>query len=700
GCNGDSVANATVFDASPTTANQFNFTIQAYDQYQNTRQGEANAYIKLVYADGTATNLGRLESTGSVSLNGSNEINANTLTTGGNVTLSNLFHRSGNHTISYQVYSASNPSAAILSPIYHKFNAHGDMVYSYDLSLSPTSPTAGNPVNLTVQARDIAGNAVTGLAPYLNGRTFSWSGASNSPSGASPSGPTTDFGFDNDGRSVSQNYTFTAAQTIATMTLEDQTLPSVSGFGGLGTLGRRIGTVNNVNVINAAASQYELVASTLTPKAGSTFSVDVIVKDAFGNLVKTGWSDTLRYSWTSASPQTNPRTGVQSNPSPQSEATITSAAFNNTTGVYTIGNLRLFRAGQSPTFSVNGSSFSKTLTFGQVPVSDNFDHVKITTSGTYSTAFEVGTAPISANAGTDYTYFAHLFDEFGNLKPQNTNVAWSYTPVQSGTNAILTSPGLSTTFTPNNTGSLTITASCNSIQTGCVSDTSGTITVQPGAITKLEWKVQPVGGVISQTTDACVPLEVEAQDAKGNPVVATAVITFTTTGGDGEFYDTAAACQNGQAGGLDEVADINKFNTPNESGSTRVTGSIGTRYKSLNSGTARTQVWYANRTPGPVTVTAALGTAASLSGTVTAGAARRFTIESTESPIFATGAPSTSDTCAAINYRFQDRWGNNTTSTGSSVIKLSDGVAGGVFHSSPDCSSALSAAANVYTQNV
>jgi hypothetical protein len=696
-CNGSSAAAATTFDASP--ADTFNLTIQAYDQFRNVRQGESDAYLKPVRVSGSALNVGRIESTvsGSVQTNANKEILANTLTANGNVTLSSLFHRSGNHTITYEVYSANNPNPTILDPIYHTFNPHGDMVYSYNVTLGTLTPVAGTPVALTIQAKDIDGNNVTGLASYLNdnSRVFVWSGANAAPSGDVPEGPTTNLGFDNDGLSNSKTYTFKKAETIAKLTLTDQTNPTVPGIGGEGSGNRRIGSVSNITVSNAIAAKYVLDApGGLMPKAGVPFTVNVSVKDTYDNLVKTNWVDTFKYRWDGAGSQTNPKTTALSNPVPDAETTVTNAAFG-TSGVYPITGLTLFKSGQTPQFVVTGTNtstastaiLSKTLDFGQSQPNDSASYVKITTDGSYSSGTELGITPQTVNAGIDYTYHAHLFDPYGNYKGQDSRTTWILQTVSAGATGTIGASGSSSKLTPTSTGKLTITAYC-SFAAGCSSETSGEFTVLPGAISRLAWIVAPAS--INQTTDSCTELEVEAQDNKDNPVPVSGVtlITFTSSGGDGDFYDTLTACQNAQDKGLLQSPDTALFHVPNESSSTNVTGTPGTRSKSLVINTARTKVWYANRTPNAsVSVAATFGNAAtpSLTGAVTAGAARRFAImPGVESGIYAAGS-ATGDTCAALPYKFQDRWLNDATPSSQSQIRISATNTVGSFYTSNNC---------------
>jgi hypothetical protein len=140
----------------------------------------------------------------------------------------------------------------------------------FTLSGSPTTVTAGVPGTLTVTARDTNGNVLTGYAGTVH---FT----SSDPRATLPA-----------------DYTFTAADlgvhtfavTLVTAGSQSITAADVaSGFAG---------TVTGIAVQPAAAAQFVLVEAAPV-RRGTTFSVTLVVEDAYGN-VATGYTGTVHFS--------------------------------------------------------------------------------------------------------------------------------------------------------------------------------------------------------------------------------------------------------------------------------------------------------------------------------------------------------------------------------------------------------------------
>jgi hypothetical protein len=218
------------------------------------------------------------------------------------------------------------------------------------------------------------------------------------------------------------------------------------------------------------------------------------------------------------------------------------------------------------------------------------------------------------------------------------------------------------------------------------------VTTTVGSISKLVYISPTPATNFTQTTEACQAIQVQSLDKWDNPapVLANTQVTFSSTGGNGDFYASDTACTAAQAGGNDATANTATFHTSG------LGGSAGSRTINILANQSTAQVWYANRTAvaaNGVTITAISGSwSVAINATITVGPAKRFVYTSSAPTIFASGYTATGSNCGAISYKFQDKWNNDSAPAGStnSTVKLtSSNSTFGFFYSDPGCNTQI-----------
>lgn len=687
-CTGTSLTPATLI-ASPTDT--FNLTIQAYDQYKNPKaSGETTPVVSLTYVSGLASTAGFVEQTPVSAQLFANQPIVNT-NNSSPVTISNLYHRGGNHTVQFGMDSSSN--IGYFDAVYHTYTAHKDMVYSYTMSNIPANVTAGSSQAFTITAKDKFGNSATNIDLDLKAQAYSWFGATGSP--VYPSTAANGINFTN-GQSDSLSVTFKKAET-AGFYVQDNYSSSVAGIGGVGTNNTRRSSSKSVIVKNALADVFAMTSATPNPKAGAGFDVTVQAKDVYNNIVTDYPSDNLTFSWNNTA---SPSVTTVRNPT----TTFSAASLGSVTmtlGSYgsSGGQFKIYRSNETPTLTVTGTNtgntrsaaLSTTLMFGATQPSDSHGYVKMTTAYTYRPATVLGTIAREITTDQTLTLYAHMFDEYGNYKGNSYNVVWSGSDALNGK---LTSPGAVSAMTPTTQGTGIVTATCTGLTALCAPDNSGIYTVKPGNINKLVWQ-SPTPETITQNTENCQQLTLQAQDLSNNAVIVSAAtgITFTSSGGDGEFFASATECSTSQGGSAPATIDSGIYHT------TALAGSNGSRTANILGGQSTVSVWYANRVTtatNGATVTATIGSLTnSRQGQITAGPTKRFAITSSAFSIYAGSAGAETPSCGAVTYKFQDTWSNDTPTTASSTINLTSSSPNntGSFYTDAACTSPIASGA-------
>jgi hypothetical protein len=465
----------------------------------------------------------------------------------------------------------------------------------YVVTSSNNNPVAGNAVTITAQLADANGNAVP-----IAGKVVTWSKTGSGGSFASPTSTTDSTGV--------ASVVFTTANTVGTVykiTATDDTSPT-----------HLTGTSGNITTSPGAAAKYVVTSSDSNPVAGTAVTITAQLADSNGNTVPTAGKVV---TWT--------KTGAGGS---FSSATSTTNASGVATVPFTTGST----AGTSYTVTAtdNSSPTHLTGTSGTITtVVGPLDHFGFATIApqTAGTAFNVTITAQDAgnNAVTSFN---------GNgFKAMLTSTgALANTPI---TTPAFTNGVVTQSVTITNTGNFTITATgvgSNSSITG----TSNSFQVNAGAAAKLAFTQQPTTTTAGQTISA---VEVQIQDANGNPTASTASVGIAIAnnpGGGTLSGTTPAAAVNGTA--TFSNLSIDK-------------AGVGYTLQVTSSG---------------------LTSATSATFTINAGTASKLAF--VQQPTAATAGQTISP---AVSVQIQDASGNGTTSTASVAIAILNNPSSGTL---------------------
>lgn len=152
------------------------------------------------------------------------------------------------------------------------------------LNVASSTPVAGTADNLTITAKDAAGNTVTS---YAGDQSLTFSGANQAPNGTRPTvsdknGSAVNFG-------TAETITFASGvagpSNVVMKLYKTETANIVVTQGAIGSAG------TSVTVSDAGASSFAITPATFSPTAGSSFNVTVTAKDAYLNTA-TSYSGT------------------------------------------------------------------------------------------------------------------------------------------------------------------------------------------------------------------------------------------------------------------------------------------------------------------------------------------------------------------------------------------------------------------------
>ncbi len=231
-----------------------------------------------------------------------------------------------------QTVTATDVTAGSISGTSNPISVSASAASSLQVVPSTGSTTAGNPVGVTVTARDQFGNAVTGYTGTIH---FT----STDAQGTLPF----DYSF-----SAGDNGAHIFPNAVTLRTAGNQTVTATDAITGTIT-----GTTNPIAVGAATVSQLVYVQQPTNTAASSSINpaVTLQVRDSFGNLIS-GASVTIAIG-------TNPAGGTLS-------GTTTASSVN---GVATFSNLSINRAGTGYTLtaSTTGAPATSSAAFSIVP---------------------------------------------------------------------------------------------------------------------------------------------------------------------------------------------------------------------------------------------------------------------------------------------------------------------------------------------
>jgi hypothetical protein len=365
-----------------------------------------------------------------------------------------------------------------------------------------------------LQAVDSANQVIAGMDGILGAQEYTWVGGGLAPNGEGPTypkgqNPTKNLTFTN-GTSESISVTFKKAEQILDFYVIDNFTFGPSQVKGYGTdavppdpAGKRRslsgGRQFPVVVTEGLPSKFVLSSPFTTVKAGSPFDVTVTAYDKFNNLNTSYGSDTLKFEWSGASSSVgspmNP-VNVQINPAGflangLRTFDVGTASFVSTGAPFALyrSNANALAPQEQPTLTVTGAKtgaqtetgnpLTASLAFTVQP-SDTVAYAKITDTSTFDAASNFSGKGLTMSNDETKIFFGHLFDPWGNYKGTSPQIAWTGSSVLDG--KLAPTPSLTTTLSPTLAGSGVVTASCSTVATGCVSDSTGTISVNPSPL--------------------------------------------------------------------------------------------------------------------------------------------------------------------------------------------------------------------------
>jgi hypothetical protein len=429
---------------------------------------------------------------------------------------------------------------------------------SFAVSASATSITAGGSSNLTITAKDEAGNAVTS---YTGSHSLVFSGANAAPGGTKPtvvnsSGTAVNFG---------SATALTFASGVATVASSKNGLVKLYAAGSPSIVATE-GTITTpgpptVTVTAAATSKFSLAAASATPAAGAVDELTATAQDTYGNTTTsyTG-AHSLVFSGAVASPAGNGPTVSDSTGADVAFGAATSLNFS--AGVakaaeFKNGGMKLYKSGATNIQATEGTITTPTAL--AVTVAAVAAAKLVLSSSTLTpvagTGFNVTTTAQDAygNTATGYTGSKNITFAGATASPsgaQPTVVSSAGTAVNFGTATALSfTNGVATPASSKN-GFMKL----NKVEAAAITAGDGTIstpsslalTVSTGTAARLGWveTTASAGTIGSPCLFTCpitalgnsgtVKSKVAITDSAGNIVSnvgAAKTVTITATGG-------------------------------------------------------------------------------------------------------------------------------------------------------------------------
>jgi hypothetical protein len=425
---------------------------------------------------------------------------------------------------------------------------------AFTVSASPTSIAAGGSSNLTISAKDEAGNTVT---TYAGSHSLIFSGASAAPSGAKPtvvnsSGTAIELG-------APTALTFTNG--VSTVSSSKNGLLRLYGAGSASIVATE-GTITTpspptIAVTAGAATKFALSAATATPTAGALDALTTTAQDTYGNTATsyTGLHS-LVFSGASASPGGTVPTVSDSTGADVAFGAATSVNFAS--GVSSAGGgMKLYRSGSTSVKATEGAITTPTA-------------VTVTVAAASATKLVLSSSTLTPVAATGFNLTTTAQDPYGNtatgftgsrnitfagsaaspsgvlptvVNSAGTAVNFGTATALSFTSGVATPASSKNGFTKlNKAGTATVTASDGTISTS----PSLALTVSTGAASRLGLveTTSSAGTIGSPCLFTCtittlgnsgtVKARVAITDSVGNTVSnigAAKTITITSSGG-------------------------------------------------------------------------------------------------------------------------------------------------------------------------
>lgn len=276
------------------------------------------------------------------------------------------------------------------------------IVTAFTVSASATNVVAGGSSNLTITAKDEAGNTVT---TYTGSHSLVFSGANASAGGTKPtvsnsSGTATNFG-------TATAISFTSGVATVSSAKNGVLRLYQSGTASIVATEALITTPSppTITVSSAAAAKFVLTAASSTPVAGALDELTTTAQDTYGNTATsyTG-SHSLVFSGASASPGGNTPTVSDSTGADVAFGAATAIEF--TAGVAKAseangGAMKLYRSGSTSVKATEGSITTPTA-------------VTVTVAPGSATKLVLSSSTLTPVAATGFNLTTTAQDTYGN----------------------------------------------------------------------------------------------------------------------------------------------------------------------------------------------------------------------------------------------------------------------------------------------
>jgi hypothetical protein len=528
----------------------------------------------------------------------------------------------------------------------------------FALTAESTGPTVGAANNLTIAARDAYGNATPS---YTGSKNLTFSGASASPSGKTPTVANSSGTAINFGSTTSISFTAGVATVISTtnngvMRLYKSGEAAIAVSDGSVTTKAPLA----VTVAPTVASKFVLTAATITPAAGAVDNLTTTAQDEYGNVaISYTGAKTLTFTGASASP--NGTVPTVSDSSGAEIAFGSPTAIDFAAGVATVssgknGAMKLYKIG-STSLKVGDGSLT-TPTGLTVTVAATATRLLLASSATSIAAGGSANLTITAldafeNTVTTYTGSKSLTFTGASASPSGTKP----TVVPSSGGAVNFGSATTISFS---SGVATVSSSKNGlmklydaeeasivVSDGTISNEAPlTVIVSPVATSKLVLAAAtttPVAGAPDNLTTT-------AQDTYGNVATAytgTKSLTFTGASASPSGAVPTVSDSSGADVSFGTATSINF-----SEGVANTSGTANGVMKLYKSGSTSVKV-------------ADSSFSVTLSVTVGSGAATKFLLGSSASALAANGTANLTTTA-------QDAYGNTATAyTGAKTLTYS-----------------------------
>jgi hypothetical protein len=408
----------------------------------------------------------------------------------------------------------------------------------FSLTAETTTPTAGATNNLTISARDAYGNVATS---YTGSKSLTFSGASASPSGKTPTVANSSGGEINFGSTTAINFSAGVATVSSgkngAMRLYKSSEASIAAASGAITTK----TPLEVTVSPSAASKFVLTAVTTTPAAGAIDNLTTTAQDEYGNVASSyAGSKNLTFSGAAASPDGTAPTVSDSSGADVAFGSPTAIDFS--AGVATVdsgknGAMKLYKGGSTSIKVTDGTLLTPTalgVTVGTTATRLQLAASTITPTAGASVNLTITALDAYENTATSYGGSKNLTFSGASVSPNNTKPTVANS---SSTSGVAFGTATAITFTA---GVATVSSSKNGVmklydaEEASISVSDGSISSEvPLAVTVASAAASKLVLAAATTTPAAGTadnLTITAQDTYGNAAASytgTKSITFS-----------------------------------------------------------------------------------------------------------------------------------------------------------------------------